>query len=108
MTDPAPPSSPWSRARKAATYVAAGGLGLVLASIVMMGLALAQGVHCPGCDRLTLGSEYPRWVTYFHAKDALLLVGAFVGLLGVPIAHRRRYGVAAVLLAVLALGLTPR
>lgn len=107
MNLPADPS-PWSRLRTGATYVGAGGLGLVLASIVMMGLALAQGVHCPGCDRLSLGSEYPRWVTYFHAKDVLLLAGAVLALCCVPLAQRRRYGVAAVLLAIVALGLTPR
>lgn len=112
MTSSAPvtlsPPRPWAVVRSVATYAGASGLGLVLASVTMMAFALLQGVHCPACDRTTLGSDYARWVTYFHAKDALLLAGALVALLCVPVANRRRYGVAAVVLAALALSLTPR
>lgn len=103
-----PTARVWRAVRRACTYIAAGGLGLVLAAVIMMLLAFAQGVHCPGCDRIALGSDYPRWVTYFHAKDALLLAGGAFAALGVPIAHQRRYGVAGVLLALVALGFTPR
>ena len=111
MTSSAPVTAPrpglWPALRSLATYVGAAGLGLVLASVAMMLFAGLQGVHCPECDRLLLGSDYGRWATYFRAKDALLVLGALAALAVVPFATRRRYGALAIALALVAILLTP-
>jgi len=101
-----PPRAPggW-RSRFTVAGIAA--LALVAVGFALFGYAQASGVHCPQCDRDSLGDRYEAWVTLFEAKDAVLLVGVSLALVSVPFAKRRMWSVAALGLGFLLLSFKP-
>jgi hypothetical protein len=93
--------------RKVLTWTGAAGIVLVAVSIEMLFWAIGQGVHCPQCDRSQLGTEYAWWATYFDVRGGTLLAGMAGGVVGALGGARRWPGIAAMLLAGVALGITP-
>ena len=83
-------------------------LVLVVASLVMFGVALSQGVHCPHCDRQRLGDDYAYWAGFFKVKDYLLALGGTGGLIAVLAARIRLWGAIALAIALLSIIVAPK
>lgn len=100
----APPGLPW---RRTFTWAGAVGLVLVLVSVAMFSIALSNGVHCPHCDAQQLGERFAWWASYFEVKDFVALASVPFSLAGAALAERRRWGVLGLLVAAIALAVTP-
>lgn len=87
------------------TLVALGVLALALAGT---GFSTLNGVHCPECDRLSLGDRYDWWHGFFAVKDGVWLAGLSLALLSTPLATRRWPGVLGVLVGLLGVTLQPK
>lgn len=93
--------------RAALTCIGQTALTGEIAGAGMFLLALANGVHCPHCDRLTLGDDFSWWQAYFDVIDLLQVSGLAFGLVAVVGATRRWWGAVALLVGVVALALRP-
>jgi hypothetical protein len=90
------------------TWAGVLGLALVVVSIAMFSIALANGIHCPHCDAQQLGERLAWWASYFAAKDVIGLASLPFSLTGVALGARRRWGLLGLVMGVLAVTITPR
>lgn len=108
FTEPPPPTAGGRRSwRRWFTWAGALGLVLVLSSVAMFSIALSNGIHCPHCDAQELGPRLGWWERYFEVKDALWLASVPGSLSGALLGQRRRWGVLGVVVALVALVVTP-
>jgi hypothetical protein len=82
-------------------------LGLAAASQTMFAFALSQDIHCPECDRIRLGSQYPLWAAYFTVHHSLLMMAGVGGFTSLFFAKKRVLSMAAFVLAMAQVLTTP-
>lgn len=85
------------------------GFGALVLAFSLTGVALANGVHCPECDRHSLtDAQYAFWSNYFVAKNGVYGASAVLLAVASPFAAPRRWPfVFGLALALFAFGLTP-
>lgn len=68
------------------------GFGVLALAFGLTAFSLANGVHCPGCDRMSLSdAQFAFWERYFLAKDGVYLAATLLLGLASPLATPRRW-----------------
>lgn len=86
------------------------GFAVLALAFVSTGVALANGVHCPKCDRHQLTDlQFDFWKNYFLVKNAIYAAATLLLAIAIPYATPRRWPfVLGLALAFFAVTLTPR
>ena len=78
-------------------------------AFALSGVALANGVHCPECDRSELTEfQFAFWKNYFMVKEVIYAGATLLLAIAIPYATPRRWPfVFGLALALMALAFTP-
>lgn len=95
--------------RRRLTRVGQAGAVVLVLAFVLTGIALANGVHCLGCDRHHLtDAQFAFWERYFMAKEGAYGAATVLLAIASPFAAPRRWPfVVGLVIALFAIMLTP-